>query len=917
VYPELASDAPALGQPQMSNGPLADAGYFAEIQRGQRLLTAGQFETASELFSALLDRLGDDPSRQRAEVLGRLARCHTMSGRSGVAIARLQEALKVAAGLGPDEGALLGALLSELGEVLRTTARHDEARQAFVSALQIAEELQDPRAQAVDLSRLGALAVAEGKSEEALRHYEASLALMRGIREPAMQAAVLHQMGTVLQEQHHWKEAERQYLEAARIWEQEDNLAAAAQSWNQLAALNVQAGRPEAAEALYRKAIDLNQRIGNRLQLGSHLGNLALLLVEQPGRLDEARQLAEAAVTIHRTLDPAAAQVWRNYGVLAGILAKEAETAADDRRKAELQTQARHCRELCQFAPRFLGALARLSDEPGFARAVILGRLARCFYMSGRGDLAIARLHEALNVTATLAPGEDLSAMRRALLSELGEMLMAANRHQEARQTLLAALQLAEELRDLRAQAEDLSRLGALDAREGKPEEAARHYEQALALAQRMREAAMETAMLDQLARCGRHPPSARAAEPEDTGGAFFQILLDEELITDYGLEGDLLVDGPRQRRIARWTGEPCALADDVHAAWVPGVRTAADDGGAVRFYLPLGEPVFERHRGSTVMRRLRREVAVSGNSALLWRLIAAVDGTRRLVDVLSELPPHDGAAAGALLGALAAVGAVDVSGRPIGRYLHSTTKKGVLPAGGLEGDEVLQLVTDGDYKVYSGASRIGLTESVPERLRDFYELTRARRSRRDYDGQPVSRADFDALLQTACGVTGTMAWGARQVKLRAYPASGALYAVEIYPVVLAVELLAAGVYHYRPIDGALEVVRDEINGALFLDAIQPAEREMVAGAAVMICLTGRFPRHERKYGEGGYRMLVAEAGHISQNLILAATALGLSARPFGGVFDDLLNADLGLDRDSEQFLLAVLVGHAGGADER
>ena len=86
----------------------------------------------------------------------------------------------------------------------------------------------------------------------------------------------------------------------------------------------------------------------------------------------------------------------------------------------------------------------------------------------------------------------------------------------------------------------------------------------------------------------------------------------------------------------------------------------------------------------------------------------------------------------------------------------------------------------------------------------------------------------------------------------------------------------------------------------------------MMASVAAMVCLVGHLPRHERKYGQGGYRMMVAEAGHISQNLVLAATALGLSARPFGGVFDDLLNEDLGLDEDREQFLLAVLVGHAG-----
>lgn len=58
--------------------------------------------------------------------------------------------------------------------------------------------------------------------------------------------------------------------------------------------------------------------------------------------------------------------------------------------------------------------------------------------------------------------------------------------------------------------------------------------------------------------------------------------------------------------------------------------------------------------------------------------------------------------------------------------------------------------------------------------------------------------------------------------------------------------------------------------------------------------------------------MMAAEAGHISQNLVLAAVAMGLAARPFGGVFDSMINAQLGLDDAEEQFLLSTLVGHAG-----
>jgi SagB-type dehydrogenase family enzyme len=222
----------------------------------------------------------------------------------------------------------------------------------------------------------------------------------------------------------------------------------------------------------------------------------------------------------------------------------------------------------------------------------------------------------------------------------------------------------------------------------------------------------------------------------------------------------------------------------------------------------------------------------------------------------------------------------------------------------------------DGSYRAYPDAPRLAGGTQIPDRLRAFHALTRARRSSRTYSGAAVTRTDFDALLHTACGVTGSIAAGGREVKLRAYPSSGALYAVEVYPVVFRVEGLEPGVYHYRAIDHALEVVRPRMEPSLIVDAALPVEREMVAGAAVLFCLTGCFPRHEQKYGEGGYRMLVAEAGHLSQNLILAATALGLTARPFGGVFDNLLNERLGLDTADEQFLLAVLVGHASVATD-
>src|SRR5205814_9841242 len=140
--------------------------------------------------------------------------------------------------------------------------------------------------------------------------------------------------------------------------------------------------------------------------------------------------------------------------------------------------------------------------------------------------------------------------------------------------------------------------------------------------------------------------------------------------------------------------------------------------------------------------------------------------------------------------------------------FLHLATTKGVLPAGGLEGDAVLRLATDGDYRTYPGAPRIAVGQSIPSRLRTFHALTRSRRSSRDYRGLALGRDDFDALLHTACGLTGTMSWAGREVKLRAYPSSGALYAVEISPVVFRVEGLEPAVYQFRAVEKAPEVIR-------------------------------------------------------------------------------------------------------------
>jgi tetratricopeptide (TPR) repeat protein len=265
-----------------------------------------------------------------------------------------------------------GVVLKDLADALRDQGGFDEARKAYQAGLKVNEELKDLRGQGVTLGQLGSLAMREGNVQEAADRHRDALGLFQQLREPAMEAVAWHMLGMVFHESRQWDQAERHYREAGRIEEELGDLARAASTWNQLAAVNREAGKPDAAELWWRKAIEVGRALGDPMGLSRCLGNLAILLQTQPGRLAEARQLAEEALAIMRTLDPGAAEIWRGYGVLATIVDQEAQAAPDARQKAELQEKAREHRRLAREAKRnFAGTRHELRQR----LPVILGTI--------------------------------------------------------------------------------------------------------------------------------------------------------------------------------------------------------------------------------------------------------------------------------------------------------------------------------------------------------------------------------------------------------------------------------------------------------------------------------------------------------------------------------------------------------------
>lgn len=181
-----------------------------------------------------------------------------------------------------------------------------------------------------------------------------------------------------------------------------------------------------------------------------------------------------------------------------------------------------------------------------------------------------------------------------------------------------------------------------------------------------------------------------------------------------------------------------------------------------------------------------------------------------------------------------------------------------------------------------------------------FEQTIAMRRSIRDFAAKTLTTEQIGQLCWAGQGITDPA------TGYRAAPSAGALYPIELYLVT------GEGVYHYRPREHALEThLADDVRRPLQRASI---DQGSVGEAPLTVAIAAVVDRAARKYRARAERYCFIEAGHVAQNMLLQATALGLGGVPVGAFDDDQVAGVLRLPKDTRVLYLLPMGYPRGGA---
>lgn len=188
----------------------------------------------------------------------------------------------------------------------------------------------------------------------------------------------------------------------------------------------------------------------------------------------------------------------------------------------------------------------------------------------------------------------------------------------------------------------------------------------------------------------------------------------------------------------------------------------------------------------------------------------------------------------------------------------------------------------------------------------DFLSIINERKSHRVFANAPISLLELSYLLWCTQGVKEVIGNG--YATKRTVPCGGARHEFETYLSVMNVEGLPCGVYHYLPMEHALECIREE-NYLRAKTRTLLCDQAFAGKSAVTFMWSCVCYRAEWRYSIDAHRIILQDIGHVGENLYLACTSIDLGTCGVGAYLQQECDAFCELDGEEEFIVYTAPVG--------
>jgi SagB-type dehydrogenase family enzyme len=203
-------------------------------------------------------------------------------------------------------------------------------------------------------------------------------------------------------------------------------------------------------------------------------------------------------------------------------------------------------------------------------------------------------------------------------------------------------------------------------------------------------------------------------------------------------------------------------------------------------------------------------------------------------------------------------------------------------------------------YKKYPRFKKFSLDIDFKEES-FLNSLNLKRESNRDLTNEKISFRELSNLLFWSFGEKPELKNSS--FPRRMYPSGGGRYPLEAYIVVMNVEGMKKGIYHYNTQENILELVTKKTKE--FKESLYGKFKK----ASFFVILANCASRNEIKYGTKALMLSLMDAGHMGQNFLLKCTEKGLGSCAVFGFDRNKISEILDLDEEEEVPFYCLVAG--------